>query len=39
MSDLLVKIYDPNIVVTDVGFKSFMRFYEKLISFNEQFSK
>lgn len=35
MSSLLVKIYDPNIVVVDTGFKSFMRFYEKLISLNE----
>lgn len=39
MSEILIKIYDPTIIVTDLGFKSYIRFYERLISLNEGFSK
>lgn len=35
MSKLLPKICETGVIVNDVGFKSFLRFYEKIMLLNE----
>lgn len=39
MSEILVKICEPGVEVTDAGFKSFMRFYEKIMLLSESLAK